>query len=172
MGEVNYVIGIEIFRNSLRGFLGLSQKAYIEIILERFNMDKCSIQVAPIQKGDKFSLMQCPQNDLELKQMKGIPYAYAGRSLMYAQTCTRPDISFVVGMLGRCQSHPVMDHWKATKKVMRYLQGMKDYILKFRRSDSLKVTGYLDLDFARCADSRKLIFGYFFMFDEGLHSHI
>jgi len=33
--------------------------------------------------------------------MENIPYAYVVRSLMDAQTCTRPGISFVVGMLGR-----------------------------------------------------------------------
>jgi len=60
----------------------------------------------PIQKGDKFSLMQCPKNDLEQKQMENIPYASVVGSLMYAQTCTRPDISFAVGMLGRYQSNP------------------------------------------------------------------
>jgi hypothetical protein len=46
-----------------------------------------------------------------------------------------------------------MDHWKATKKVMRYLQGTKDYMLTFKRSNHLKVVGYSDLDFAGCVDS-------------------
>ena len=48
---------------------------------------------------------------------------------MYAQTCTRLDISFAVGMLGRYQSNPGMEHWKAVKKDMRYFQGTKDYML-------------------------------------------
>ena len=60
MGEATYVIGIEIFQDRSRGLLGLSHKAYIERVLERFNMEKCFAGVAPIQKGDKFSLMQCP----------------------------------------------------------------------------------------------------------------
>jgi len=47
-------------------------------------MDKCSTSLVPIQKGDKFSLMQCPKNDLEQKQMENIPYAYGVGSLMYA----------------------------------------------------------------------------------------
>ena len=64
-------------------------------------MDKCSTSPIPIQKGDKFSLIQCPKNDLERKQMENIPYAFVVGCLMYAQTCTRPDISFAVGMLGR-----------------------------------------------------------------------
>jgi hypothetical protein len=62
--------------------------------------------------------MQCPQNELEWKQMEEIPYVSVVGSLMYAQTCTKPDISFTVGMLGRYQSNPRLDHWKASKKVM------------------------------------------------------
>ena len=53
--------------------------------------------------------------------MEGIPYTSVVGSLMYAQTCTGPDISFAIGMLGRYQSNLGLDHWKATKNVMRYL---------------------------------------------------
>jgi len=38
-------------------------------------MDKCSASLVPIQKGDKFSLMQCLKNDLKWKQMEDTPYA-------------------------------------------------------------------------------------------------
>ena len=40
MGEASYVIGIEIFRDRSQGVLGLSQKAYINKVLERYRMDK------------------------------------------------------------------------------------------------------------------------------------
>ena len=60
--------------------------------------------------------MQCPKNDMERKQMESIPYTSVVGSLMYLQTCTRPDISFAVGMLGRYQSNPGIDYWKAAKK--------------------------------------------------------
>ena len=79
-------------------------------------MDKCSTSPVPIRKGDKFSLMQYPKNDLERKQMENIHYASIVGSLMYAQTCTGPDISFAVGMLGRYQSSPGLEHWKAKRK--------------------------------------------------------
>ena len=68
IGEASYVIGIEIHRDRSRKILGLSQKAYINKILERYNMRNCSGSVAPIVKGDKFSLSQCPKNSLELDQ--------------------------------------------------------------------------------------------------------
>ena len=53
-----------------------------------------------------------------------------------------------------------MDHWKAAKKVIRYLRGTKDYMLTFKRSDNLEVIGYTNSDFAGCVDSRKSTFGY------------
>lgn len=42
MGEASYVIGIEIFRDRSQGLLGLSQETYINKVLERFRMEKCS----------------------------------------------------------------------------------------------------------------------------------
>ncbi|KAL0462991.1 UNVERIFIED_CONTAM: Retrovirus-related Pol polyprotein from transposon TNT 1-94 [Sesamum latifolium] len=118
MGEASYVIGIKIHRDRSRCILELSQETYINKVLERFRMKDCSPSVAPIMKGDKLHLNQCPMNDLEREQMKDIPYASAIGSLMYAQVCTRPDIAFAMGMLGRYQSNPGLDHWRATKKVM------------------------------------------------------
>ncbi|KAG9451218.1 hypothetical protein H6P81_011183 [Aristolochia fimbriata] len=107
------------------------------------------------QLGDTISMNQCAKNNLEKEQMKNIPYASVVGSLMYAQVCTRPGIAFIVGMLGRYQSNPGLDHWRAAKKVLRYLQGTKNYMLTYRRSDSLEVVGYFNSDFAGCVDSCK-----------------
>ncbi|XP_050895179.1 secreted RxLR effector protein 161-like [Lathyrus oleraceus] len=126
-------------------------------------MKDCSPSVAPIIKGDRFNLNQCPKNDFEREQMKNIPYASVVGSLMYAQVCTRPDIAFTVGILGRYQSNPGMDHWKVAKKVLRYLKGTKDYMAMYRQTYNLDVIGYSDSDFAGCVDSHKSTSGYIFM---------
>ena len=167
MGEASYVIGIEIHRDRTRKVLGLSQKAYIEKVLERFGMKHCSSIAAPIVKGEKFSLDQCPKNELERKEMDSIPYASLVGSLMYAQVCTRLDIAFIVGMLGRYQSNPGKDHWKTAIRVLRYLQGTKDYRLTYKQSDYLEVVGYSDSDFAGCVDSSKSTSGYIFLLAGG-----
>ena len=65
MDEASYVIGIKIHRDKSRGILGISQETYINKVLERFLMNDCSPSVAPIMKGDKLILNQCPKNDLE-----------------------------------------------------------------------------------------------------------
>ena len=167
MGEACYVIGIKIHRERSRGILGMSQETYISKVLERFNMKNCSPSVAPILKGDRFDLNQCLKNDFEREHKKNIPYTSAVGSLMYAQVCTRPDIAFAVGVLGRYQSNPSIDHWRAAKKVMRYLQGTKDYMLMYRRTYSLEVISYSDADFASCVDSRKSTSSYIFKLADG-----
>ena len=88
-------------------------------------------------------------------------------SLMYAQVCTRPDIAFVVNALGRYLSNPGLNNWKAVKKVMRYSQGTKDYMLTYKRSYQLEVTGYSDSDFAGCPDDIKSTSGFIFMMARG-----
>ncbi|XP_037495379.1 secreted RxLR effector protein 161-like [Jatropha curcas] len=66
-------------------------------------------------------------------------------------------------MLGRYQSNPEINHWKAAKKVLKYLKGTKDHILTYRKSSHLEVVGYSDSDYAGCEDSRKSTFGYLFL---------
>ena len=57
MGKASYVLEIEIIHDRSQGLLELSQKAYINKVLEGFRMEKCFLSVVPIQKEDKFNLM-------------------------------------------------------------------------------------------------------------------
>ena len=82
---------------------------------------------------------------------------------MHAHVCTRPDVAFVVGMLGRYLSNPGSQHWKAAKKVLRYLQGTKDLMLTYRCTNILDVVGFCDADFAGYIDDKKSTMGYIFM---------
>jgi len=50
---------------------------------------------------------------------------------------------------------------------MRYLQGTKDYMLMYRRTDNLEVIGYSDSDFAGCINSRKSTSRYIFLMTGG-----
>ena len=71
--------------------------------------------------------------------MKAVSDSSIVGSLMYAQVCTLPDIAFVISMLSRYLSDSSQSHWKVAKKVLRYLQGTKDLMLTYRRTDTLKV---------------------------------
>ena len=133
-------------------------------------MKNCSPNVAPIFKGDRFDLNQCPKNDFEWEHMKSISYALVVGSLIYAQVCTKLNITFSIEVLRRYQSNSGIDHWKAVKKVMRYLQRTKDYMLMYIRTDSLEVIGYFDVDFAGCVDSRKSTSSFIFKHANGVVS--
>ena len=163
LGDASFVLGIQIHRDRSQGILGLSQKRYIEKILKRFGMHDCKPGDTPMAKGDKFSLSQYPKNNFEIQEMQQIPYASAIGSLIYAQVCTHPDIAYIVGMLGRYLSNPRKDHWIAAKRVMRYLQRTKDYMLTYRKLDQLEIIGYSDSDFAEFRDSMKSTSGYIYL---------
>jgi hypothetical protein len=68
---------------------------------------------------------------------------------------------------GQHQSIPEIDHWKAAKKFLRYLQGTKEYMLTYKRSNNLEVLGYSDSDYVGCIDTRKSTFGYVFLLARG-----
>jgi len=77
MGEASYVIGIKIHRDRSCRTLGISQKAYVEKVLDRFQMSDCTTKDSPIIKDDKYNLNQCPKSDAELKEMEIDLYASA-----------------------------------------------------------------------------------------------
>jgi hypothetical protein len=87
LSETSFVLGIEIHRDRSKGVLGVSQNAYIEKVLKKFSMHKCSVSSAPIVKGDRYEDFQCPRNRYELDQMKVVPYASSVGNLQYAQVC-------------------------------------------------------------------------------------
>jgi hypothetical protein len=84
LGEARFILGIEIHRDRMKGVLGLSQKTYIEKVLKKFSMHKCSGSPAPIVKGDRYGEFQYPKNQYKIDQMKMVPYASAMGSLQYA----------------------------------------------------------------------------------------
>ncbi|GKE00343.1 zinc finger, CCHC-type containing protein [Tanacetum coccineum] len=56
------------------------------------------------------------------KPVDQLEYSRAISCLMYAMTCTRPDIAYVVGRLSRFTSNPSRQHWHAITRVFKYLK--------------------------------------------------
>ena len=166
MGEARYVLGVEILRDRSKKLLGLSQKAYIEKVLERFRMHYSKPVDTPVDKGLILSLEQCPKTEVEKQKMSNVPYASAIGSLMYAMLCTRPDICFAVGLVSRYQSNPGIAHWQAVKRIMRYLRGTTDLVLCYQGVD-LKLRGYSDADWGGDLDESKSTSGYVFTLGGG-----
>lgn len=101
--------------------------------------------------------------------MNNIHYASIVGTLMYAHVCTRLDIAFAVGTLGRYQSNPDIDHQKDVKKVLSYHQRTNNFLLMYRLTDKLDMVGYSDFGFGGCVDSRKSTLGNIFLMAGGSH---
>ena len=69
--------------------------------------------------------------------MAQVPYASLVRSLMYAITCTRPNIAQVVSMVSRYMHDPGKVHWQAARWILWYILGTVDVGLKFEKSNKI-----------------------------------
>uniref|UniRef100_A0A2N9ER43 Integrase catalytic domain-containing protein n=1 Tax=Fagus sylvatica TaxID=28930 RepID=A0A2N9ER43_FAGSY len=127
-----------------------------------FVLGDCKPIDTPVGKGNSLSSEMCPKTWVEIESMARVPYANAIGSLMYAMLCTRPDICFVVGLVNRFQSNPGPAHWKAVKRILRYLRGTADYMLCYQGRD-LRLRGYSDADWAGDLDERKSTSSYTFL---------
>lgn len=77
--------------------------------------------------------------------------------------CTRPDLCFLVGFVGRYQQNPTSTHWLYLKRVVRYLKGTKTKQLKFVRDNLAKsLVEYSDVDWDSNVADRISVSGYLF----------
>nr|GEU39626.1 retrotransposon protein, putative, Ty1-copia subclass [Tanacetum cinerariifolium] len=115
-------------------------------------------------KEDVF--MAQPEDD-ELDKMSRVLYASAIRSIMYAMTCTRPDISFALSMVSRHQQNPSEGHWTTVKNIIRCLRNTKDMFLVYGREKELRVIGYCDAGWQTDKDDSRSQSGWVFLLDGG-----
>ena len=73
---------MHIDRN-LQGDITLSQRAYCERLLKRFNMESCSPATTPLSPGLILSIEDCPTTPDEADEMKNIPFCEALRLLIW-----------------------------------------------------------------------------------------
>lgn len=154
LGEVKHMLGIKVVRTADE--LKLSQKNYIEKLLERFGMTDCKVARTPLPAGLKFSDSVTCDSQLPYQELIGC--------LMYLSVTTRPDISFAASFLSQYNTRYKTEHFVAAKNVLRYLKGTMNLGLVYRKSvehDKFRVCGYTDADWANGAD-RKSYTGFMF----------
>ena len=162
LGTISRFLGIT-FTSHDDGSMSMNQYQYLLSILEKSGMESCNPRSTPCEL--KPSAYFCDDNSVvdepEYRSIVG--------SLIYAMTCTRPDLSFVVSKLSQHLSCPTAGDWILLKQVLRYIKGTLNYSLHFTKSKSnLKLSAYSDSDWAACAEDRRSITGYcFYLNDNG-----
>ena len=99
LGDANHILGMCITRDRKNGLLYLSQKEYVQKVLEHFNMQKGKALSTPLPTYLKLSKDDCPKSIDKKATMAKIPYASSCGSLMYAMVATRPNIAYAVGVV-------------------------------------------------------------------------
>ena len=114
------------------------------------------------------SKTQGPSTPDEVKRIKGVPYASAVGSIMYAVRCTRPDVAFSQNLTSRFQQNPGECHWTAVKNILEYLRNTRDMFLVYGGVEGeLGVTCYTDAGFETDRDDTRSQTGYVFVMNGG-----
>ncbi|KAI5116504.1 hypothetical protein M0805_000605 [Coniferiporia weirii] len=157
LGLTSFLLGVQIEHTRAKRQLTLSQRQYALDVLEQYNMLDCVPVTTPMDANAQLSKEQSPKTQANINAMKVYPYSQLVSSLMYLAICTRPDIAYAVGVLGRFSSNPGQAHWRAAKHLLRYLKGMVDFKLLYAPdpSQSELFTAYCDADNAGNRDNRR-----------------
>jgi histone deacetylase 1/2 len=163
LGDLHYFLGIEV-KKVTDGLL-LSQQRYAADIIKRANMERSKSIETPISTVDKLSIA----DGVKLGPVDATQYRSMVGALQYL-TLTRPDISFAVNKVCQFLHAPTTVHWKAVKRILRYVQGTLGVGLKIRNSVSTTVSAFSDADWAGCVDDRRSTGGFAVFFGSNLVS--
>ena len=140
----------------------MNQSHYLKGVLQRFNMADCKPKITPcevnLQVYDDHH-----QDSSSDKTQDTRRYREIVGSLVYAMTCSRPDLAWIVTKLSQHLNNPTEADWITIKHVLRYIKGSLNHKLVFKKSkDSLEAIGYSDSDWASSKENRKSTTGFCF----------
>ncbi|KAL0319934.1 UNVERIFIED_CONTAM: Retrovirus-related Pol polyprotein from transposon TNT 1-94 [Sesamum radiatum] len=161
LGLMHFFLGIEI--NQEKEGIFICQKKYTETLLKKFKMESCKTVTTPLVTGEKY------KKEDGSEKVDGSIYRSLIGSLLYL-TATRPDIMFATSLLSRFMQSPSQVHYGAAKRILRYLQGTKDFGIWYKSTNDAKLVGYTDSDWAGSADDMKSTSGYTFSLGSGIFS--
>jgi hypothetical protein len=139
LGHLHYYLGILVIQNPK--YIFISQNKYDGELLNKFGIVECNPVSTPIEQNLKLTSKEGDEFEDATK------YRWLVGSFIYLTT-TRPDISFVLGILSsKFMQKPCDGHCSATKKVLKYLKRTQDFGLKYSKVDDFNLIGYSDSDF-------------------------
>jgi len=158
LGQMKYFLGVEVIQDDHGIFI--SQKKYAEDILKKFGMEECNAVRNPMVPGNKLT------KDGDRTSIDPTSFKQLVGSLRYL-TATRPDLIYSVNLVSRYMEKPGESHLSAAKRILRYVQGTREYGIQYKRGGNASLVGYVDSDYAGDEDDRKSTSGYTFMWSGG-----
>lgn len=152
LGDISYFLGIETFKTR-DGSLFLSQRKYDRDLLLRTNMHQARPLPTPMVSGTKLSATDGDPFE-EVTQYRSVVGA-----LQYL-TISRPDIAYSVNKVCQFMQAPLHTHWRAVKRILRYLNGTLDLGITFNVSTQLTLHGFCEADWVSDPDDRRSTSGF------------
>jgi len=112
LGAADVILEIKILYTKYG--VGLSQSHYIGNKLKKYGYFDLPKLFVPYDYNKKLR----PDTGRPIRELE---YLKIIGSLMYIMSCTRPDITFSIGMLSIFTSNPGKSHWDVVQRLMRYL---------------------------------------------------
>jgi hypothetical protein len=126
LGKTKFCLSLQLEHLPIGIFV--YQSAYIQKVLEKFNMNKSYPNKSPmVVRSLEMETDQFRSRD-EGEDILGpqVPYLSVIGALMYLVNCARPDIAFAVNLLARHSAAPTKRHWTGVKYILIYLNGTID----------------------------------------------
>ncbi len=158
LGELHHFLGVQVVQNHENGTVWIGQPTFTEAVLQKYGMNEAKQVKTPAIVNCKLlkASEECELVDQGL-------YQSAVGSLLYLATRSRPDIAFAVNNVARFCSRPTKQHWKAVKRIFRYLRGTTHLGLLYAREvESDVLIGYSDADWGGDCNDCKSTSGYLF----------
>jgi hypothetical protein len=148
LGSVSFYLGMNIERNREHHAIEFHQHSYIRTILAKFRMDEARPVATPMA-------MKLHQRRPDKEACDPTIYHSMIGSLMYAITATRPNIAYAIAVFSRYNLDTSNEHMIALKRVFRYLNGTKDWRLRFAGEEEGALSCYVNSDYAGCPGDYK-----------------
>ncbi|CAL2265706.1 unnamed protein product [Prunus armeniaca] len=146
------------------GSIFIHKKKYALTLLDKFGLKDCKSVSTPLVATDKL------QREDGSEAADESLYRKIVGSLLYL-TATRLDIMFSASLaLARFMHNPFKKHYRAAKRVLRYIQGTIDYGIEYVAGKSALLIGYCDSDWSGFEEDRKSTSEYAFSFGSGAFS--
>jgi hypothetical protein len=158
LGPATYFLGMEINRDRGARVLKLSQHKMIRELLGEHGKVGGRAKIIPMSTSVRLAVTPDGQ-ELDSSEY---PYRTVVGKLLYIANCTRPDISYVVGVLCRYMSKPSIEHWNVAMGVLSYLSSTPEFALVYSNVALCKTVGYCDSDHGG-SEGRRSCTGYVFV---------
>lgn len=155
LGDVSYFLGFDISRDREARTIHLSQRTYIENLLDKYGASEMNGVQTPWPAGLTLS-----KKDTTVSQDVIQKYMKLTGSLNWIATGTRPDITYTVNQLASANNGPSTSHHDLAKHLLRYLKRTSSFGLTLGGADNLSMITYADASFADDVDTRHSMGGY------------